>query len=206
MGRALPKEVVAAIELAINIAYSQNKRPDLKGIAAIFNASYEAARYINCRIRTINATGSYPKKKPGPKLLHGANQEEIEQCVREIVERDPEVQMKEILRVLKEKLDVELSTTTVSRFIKRKGIPLIGAGVGNRNIKKTMAMIAAEESEHLGQPGPGFVDSEQQRNLDEDRPMYNSPYAPTISDQNAANQLSIYGPPGQDLVAYGPYS
>ena len=211
MGRGLPKEVVAAIELAINIANSQNKHPDLKGIAAIFNASYEGVRYINCRIRTINETGSYPMKKPGPKLLRGANQEEIEQCVREIVERDPETQMKEIVHVLKEKLDVKLSTTTMSRFIKKKGIPLIGARGGpprnpfsKRNIKKTMARIASGKIENLGQRGPGSVDSQQCGNGEGIRPMYSSPYAPV--DQNAANLLSIYGRPEQELVAYDPYS
>ncbi|PMD41527.1 hypothetical protein L207DRAFT_528140 [Hyaloscypha variabilis F] len=214
MAPQLPKEVVSAIEVAINIAYSQNKRPDLKGIAAIFNTSYEAVRYINCRIRTIITTGTYPKKKPGPKLLRGANQEEIEQCVRQIVEQKPEVQLKEIVSVVKERLDVELGTTTMSRFIKAKGIPFIGGQGGpprnpysKRNIKKTLAMSAAGGSESSGSRGAGSVEGEQDENRDENRPMYCSPYAPAISDQNAANLLSIYGRPGQDYVAYGsPYS
>ena len=69
MAPQIPKEVVVAIELAINIAHSQGKRPDLKAIAAIFNTTYQSVRHIHVHIRTITTTGNYPKKKPGPKVL-----------------------------------------------------------------------------------------------------------------------------------------
>jgi hypothetical protein len=46
MAPRLPKEVAVAIELAINIAHSKGKRPDLEVIAAIFDTTYKSVRQI----------------------------------------------------------------------------------------------------------------------------------------------------------------
>ncbi|KAH8786563.1 hypothetical protein BGZ57DRAFT_924739 [Hyaloscypha finlandica] len=177
MAPQLPKEVVAAIELAINTAHSQGKRPDLKAIAAIFNTTYESVRFINCRIRTINTTGTYIKKKPGPKALRGADQEEIERSVRDVVASNAEMELKEVVRAVKERTGVELGTTTMSRFIKAR--------------ESVERQQAGTISEGLGA---------------ENRTTYSSPYASTLSDQNAVDLLRIYGRPEPDYAAYGAYS
>jgi transposase len=209
MAPQLPKEVVAAIELAINTAHSQGKRPDLKAIAAIFNTTYESVRFINCRIRTINTTGTYVKKKPGPKALRGADQEEIERSVREVVASNVEMELKEVVRAVKERTGVELGTTTMSRFIKARGIPFIGGKGG----PKGNGGRGRPGSKGRRKPGPEAESVERQQAGTiseglgaENRTTYSSPYASTLSDQNAVDLLRIYGRPEQDYAAYGAYS
>jgi transposase len=204
MAPRLPKEVGAAIELAIKIAHSKGKRPDLENIALIFDTTYQSVSQIRRRINTIAITGIDPRKKPGPKALGGADKDEIERCIRQMTESNPEVELKEISKVIQERFGTAVHTTILSRFIKARNIPFIG---GKGGLKKqgdrgsgkngSGSQPVVVEREHLISQGTSGA---------EDRTIYNSPYAPTMSQQNADNLLSIYGRPGQDHVAYGPYS
>ncbi len=200
----LPKEVGAAIELAIKIAHAKGKRPDLENIAFIFDTTYQSVSQIRRRINTIAITGIDPRKKPGPKALGGADKDEIEWCIRQMTERNPEVELKEISRVIQERFGMAVHTTILSRFIKARNIPFVGGKGGPKkqggrgsgeNGSSSQSVVV--EREHLISEGPSGA---------EDSTIYNSPYASTMSQQNADNLVSIYGPPGQDHVAYGPYS
>jgi hypothetical protein len=62
MAPRLPKEVGVAIELAIKIAHSKGKRPDLENIALIFDTTYQSVSQIRRRINTIAITGIDPRK------------------------------------------------------------------------------------------------------------------------------------------------
>jgi transposase len=116
----LPKEVPAAIELAINVAHSKGKRPNLENITAIFDTTYKSVRHIRRRINITAATGIDPRKKPGPKTFGGTNPDDIEQYIREVLERNAELDQRAISNILKEKFGVDIGRTTISRFIKAR--------------------------------------------------------------------------------------
>jgi transposase len=204
MAPRLPKEVGAALELAIKITHSKGKRPDLENIALIFDTTYQSVSQIRRRINTIAVTGIDPRKKPGPKALGGADKDEVERCIRGMTETNPQVELKEISRVIEERFGTAVHYTNLSRFIKARNIPFIGGKGGpkkqvgrgsSKNGSSSHPRVA--ERQHLISEGTSGA---------EDRTIYNSPYAPTMVEQNADNLGSIYGGPGQDHVAYGPYS
>jgi len=104
MASRLLKEVAAAIELAINITQSKGKRPDLENIAAILDTTYQSVHHIRQRINITAATGIDPRKKSGPKIFDGTNLDDIEQCIREILERNAELDQKAISNILKREI------------------------------------------------------------------------------------------------------
>lgn len=210
MSPHLPKEVVAAIELAVNIAHSQNKKADLKSIAAIFNTSYESVRFINKRVKTTLVTGVDPRKRPGPRRWKGANVDEIDQCIREAVGANPEIEQRAIKKLVEEKFGLETNPSSISRFIKAKNIPWIGGqggpkNHGGRGEKKGPPPPTQPVSLEGTAPGT-FSESTGAEN----KTLYSSPYgqqlAPPPIDETAIDLLRIYGGSGQSHVAFGPYS
>ena len=106
--------------------------------------------------------------------------------------------------MIEERFGTAVHYTNLSRFIKARNIPFIGGKGGpkkqvgrgsSKNGSSSHPRVA--ERQHLISEGTSGA---------EDRTIYNSPYAPTMVEQNADNLGSIYGGPGQDHVAYGPYS
>jgi hypothetical protein len=50
----------------------------------------------------------------------------IERCIKEVTEREREVDLNGVSRTVRENLGVEMRRSTVSRFIKVRGIPFLG--------------------------------------------------------------------------------
>lgn len=123
MARTLPKPVVEAIELAINIAHQQGKAPDLIKIAEIFNTTYESVGRIRRRIVRFARTGIDERKKAGPKPLKGQNEDEVAQFVRDLLAQRPELGQKAVSDCCLEKFGVRIGQSTISRLMKGRGIP-----------------------------------------------------------------------------------
>jgi transposase len=208
MSPRLPKEVVAAIELAINIAQARGLRPDLEGIATIFNTTYKSVTLIRRRINTIASTGIDPRKKAGPKPLGGVDQDEIERCIRELTARNEEVDLNGIARVVKERFGIEMGRSTVSRFIKARSIPFIG---GKGGPKGNGGTGRGRKPGPRRRPQPVLVDQEAAGTLSQlaaapDSSNYSSPYTESIAAQNAVELPRTYSRPPQNPAVYGPYS
>jgi hypothetical protein len=205
MSPRLPKEVVAAIELAINIAQSRGVRPDMESIASIFSTTYKSVTLIRKRINTISSTGIDPRKKGGPKPLGGADPDEIERCIREVTAKDEETDLNSIGVVVKERFGVELGRSTVSRFINARNIPFKGgrggpkgkggSGRGRAGSRRKPASVERQPTGLLPEVTAA-----------EDGTMYTSPYTPSMVAQNDANLASVYGQHAQNGAAHAPYS
>jgi transposase len=149
MAKTLPKPVVAAIELAIHTAHNNGKHPDLEAIAAIFNTTYKSVCCIRKRLVNFARTGIDPRKRPGPKLLKGQNDTQVATFVRNLLEMRPDFDQKKISHACEEEFGVKIGQSTISRLMKRNGIP---HKQSNRLYKKTKLVSTNPEGKVMVLP------------------------------------------------------
>jgi transposase len=121
MAKTLDKEVVAAIELAITTAQKAGRKPDLRGIAAIFNCTYKSVCSIRRRIEKHQRTGIDDRKRPGRKAL--ADWDGVIESIRGFLARRPGVHQSAICDYVFDEFGVRPSQATVSRLLRENGIP-----------------------------------------------------------------------------------
>ena len=172
MAKTLEKETVAAIEQAILTAQKANRHPDLHGIAAIFNTTYQSVCYIRRRIEKLQRTGVDDRKKSGRKPMpeEGA----MIEAVRALLLRRPELDQSAVSDYLFDEFGVRLCQATVSRIYKKNGIP---HKVSNKLYKKSKLFTMNPDK-----PGR-VVTGDMQRAVAVSAlfalpPTYRSPYAP----------------------------
>jgi hypothetical protein len=102
--------------------------------------------------------------------------------------------------VAKEIVGVEMGSSTVSRFIKKRGIPFIGGKGGPKGNGAT--------GRGRGRPGRRLKPVSMKKGVSgiERGTVCSSPYAPLIPDQNTSHLSRTCSQPGQDPTAHGPYS
>ncbi|KAF4635421.1 hypothetical protein G7Y89_g2677 [Cudoniella acicularis] len=88
MAPPLPKKVVEAIELAIDIAHKNNKIPNMNAIAESFNTTYSTVTYIRRRVLKIQKMSFDYRQPSDPKPLK--NQDKIAEAIRDLLQRRPE--------------------------------------------------------------------------------------------------------------------
>lgn len=205
MAKTLPKEVVTAIELAIQIAHAKGKIPDLVAIAAIYDTTYESCSRIRRRLVKFERTGIDDRKKAGPKPLKGMDGAQVASFIRKLLDSRPDLDQKGISACLLQEFGVVLGQSTVSRLMKANGIPHKQSNKFYRKTKlvstnpegKVMALPLENQDEgrdineegdemHLAAsalsqlPGLGLLQSEGE--------SYKSPYAAPTVVQNSGDE------------------
>jgi transposase len=162
MAKTLPKPVVAAIELAIHTAHNNGKHPDLEAIAAIFNTTYKSVCCIRKRLLNFARTGIDPRKRPGPKPLKGQNDTQVATFIRNLLERRPDFDQKKISQACEEEFGVKIGQSTISRLMKRNGIP---HKQSNRLYKKTKLVSTNPEGKVMPLPVVADVEGQSGREI-----------------------------------------
>ena len=121
MAKTLEKDVVAAIELAVVAAQRTGKSPDLHGIAAIFNCTYQSVCYIRRRMEKHQQTGVDDRKKAGRKP--SADHDKVAEAVKGLLESTPGLDQTTISEYIFDEFGVRMCQATVSRMLRRNAIP-----------------------------------------------------------------------------------
>jgi transposase len=178
MAKTLEKETVTAIEHAILTAQKAGKHADLHAIAGIFNCTYQSVCYIRRRIEKHQRTGIDDRKKAGRKPL--AQQELMAESIRNLLAKRPELDQSAISDCLFEEFGVRVCQATISRLLKKNGIP---HKISNKLYKKSKLFTTTAE----GKPMP--VEEDNSREVAASAlsslpngvygSSYKSPYPPT---------------------------
>jgi len=220
MAPRLPQHVVDAIEVAINIAHTAGKRPDMENIALIFNTTYESITRIRRRLRDFERTGVDNRKKSGRKRLQGLGEDEIAQFVGELIQTRPDLDQKGISEVLMERFQLKIGQSTISRLMKDKGIPHKRT---NRLYRKTKLVStnpegkvwAPRENESALEIGDGDGDGDgrelaasalSELNMMGNGVSYRSPYAESTPTQIGMGMEGLpITPSAQMIYGNSPY-
>jgi transposase len=146
MAKTLEKEVVAAIELTLVAAQKRGKNPDLHGIAAIFNCTYQSVCYIRRRIEKLQQTGVDDRKMAGRKP--SADRDKVAEAVKDLLERTPGLDQKAICEYIFDELGVKICQATVSRMLRRNEI---SHKVSNRLYRNSRLVTASGRASIDGQ-------------------------------------------------------
>jgi len=140
MAKILEKDTVAAIELAILTAQKAGRHPDLHAIAGIFNCTYQSVCYIRRRLEKLQKTGVDDRKKAGRKPL--ADQDRMAESIRGLLAKRPELDQSAISDYLFDEFGVRVCQATVSRLLKKNGIP---HKISNKLYKKSKLFTTSPE-------------------------------------------------------------
>jgi len=174
MAKTLEKETVAAIEQAIVTAQKAGRHPDLQAIASIFNCTYQSVCYIRRRIEKHQRTGIDDRKKAGRKPL--PDKDRMAESMRELLARRPELDQSAISDYVFEQFGVRLCQATVSRILKKNGIP---HKISNKMYKKSRLFITNGERQVIVDDGSREMAASALSSLPTAE-AYRGPYAPCI--------------------------
>jgi transposase len=121
MAKTLEKDTVAAIEHAILTAQRTGKNADLHAIAGIFNCTYQSVCYIRRRLERHQRTGIDDRKRAGRKPL--GDHDRMAASIRNLLAKRPELDQSAISDYLFDEFGVRVCQATVSRLLKKNGIP-----------------------------------------------------------------------------------
>jgi transposase len=142
MAKTLGKETVAAIEQAILTAQKAGRYADLPAIAAIFNCTYQSVCYIRRRVEKHQRTGIDERKKAGRKPFPEKNQMAL--SIREHLQRRPYLDQGALSNYLFEEFGRRVSQATISRLLKKDGIP---HKISNKIYKKSKLFNTQSEDQ-----------------------------------------------------------
>ena len=221
MARTLEKDTVAAIELAITTAQKAGRHPDLHAIGGIFNCTYQSVCYIRRRLEKLQRTGIDERKKVGRKPL--ADQDRMAESIRGLLARRPELDQSAISDFLFDEFGLRVCQATVSRLLKKNGIP---HKISNKLYKKSKLFTTNPEGKVMLEDNSRDVAASALSSLPTAmyESPYQSPYPPTdlagavmtFNNQAAANGSSYEdgqaasidvafngtSAPGTNLVSY----
>ena len=194
MAKTLEKEAVAAIEQAIFTAQQNGRHPDLHSIAAIFNCTYQSVCYIRRRIEKHQRTGVDDRKKSGRKPLPETNQ--MAASLRELLQKRPELDQAALSDFLLDRFGKRVCQATVSRMLKKNGIP---HKISNKLYKKTKLFTANGTLAPVEVRSKGVTTKASPDLPAVSHENYKSPYAPAVMSSSslaysmaaAANSISI---------------
>jgi hypothetical protein len=175
MAKTLEKETVAAIELAILTAQKGERHPDLHAIAGIFNCTYQSVCYIRRRLEKHQRTGLDDRKKAGRKPL--ADQQRMAESIRVLLAKRPELDQSAISDYLFDEFGVRVCQATISRMLKKNGIP---HKISNKLYKRSKLFTTNPGGKVMGEENSREVAASALSSL----PMalyetpYKSPYPP----------------------------
>ncbi|ESZ89871.1 hypothetical protein SBOR_9740 [Sclerotinia borealis F-4128] len=153
MAPPLPKDVVRAIEVAIECAWEASKTIDLKSIAHIFNTTPTTVIRIRKRLEKIRDTGVDERgKKQGPKFRYGEKEDEIKEWLTKLCEDHPEMKQAGITRLMEEKWGIKYGQSTVCRLIRIWKIP---HRVSNRMYGNSKLYVERESVGRVDMEGRG---------------------------------------------------
>ena len=174
MAKTLEKETVAAIERTILTAQKAGKNPDLYAIAGIFNCTYQSVCYIRRRLEKHQRTGIDDRKKAGRKPL--ADQDRMAESIKKLLAERPELDQSAISDCLFDEFGVRVCQATISRMLKKNGIP---HKISNKLYKKSKLFTTAPG----GKTVPVEVDNAREVAASALSSLpngtYKSPYPPT---------------------------
>ena len=176
MAKTLEKDTVAAIELAILTAQKAGRHPDLHAIAGIFNCTYQSVCYIRRRLEKHQKTGIDDRKKAGRKPL--ADQDRMAESIRGLLAKRPELDQCAISDYLFDEFGVRVCQATVSRLLKKNGIP---HKISNKLYKKSKLFTTNPEGRVIVEDNSREVAASALSSLPTAlyESPYKSPYPPT---------------------------
>ena len=176
MAKTLEKDTVAAIELAILTAQKAGRHPDLHAIAGIFNCTYQSVCYIRRRLEKHQKTGIDDRKKAGRKPL--ADQDRMAKSIRGLLAKRPELDQSAISDYLFDEFGVRVCQATVSRLLKKNGIP---HKISNKLYKKSKLFTTNPEGRVMIEDNSREVAASALSSLPTAlyESPYKSPYPPT---------------------------
>jgi len=121
MAPTLPKEVVAAIEVALARNREANRHPDMYAVAEVFNCSYQTVRHIKLRVETFLQTGVDDRKKSGRKPKF--NELLVIQEMRALLARQQGLDQSAVSDYLFETFGVRYTKSAISRMYTKYQIP-----------------------------------------------------------------------------------
>lgn len=169
MAKTLEKERVAAIELAILTAQKEGRHPDLHAVAGIFNCTYQSVCYIRRRLERHQKTGVDDRKKAGRKPL--ADQERMAESTRALLAERPELDQSAISDYLFDEFGVRVCQATISRMLKKNGIP---HKISNKLYKKSKLFTTNPEGKVMAEDNSREVAARALSSLP--TAMYEIPY------------------------------
>jgi transposase len=212
MAKTLEKDTVAAIELAILTAQKAGRHPDLHAIAGIFNCTYQSVCYIRRRVEKHQRTGVDDRKKAGRKPL--ADQDRMAESIRNLLAKRPELDQSAISDYLFDEFGVRVCQATVSRLLKKNGIP---HKISNKLYKKSKLFTTNPEGKVMVEDNSREVAASALSSLPTSmyESPYKSPYPPTdmasavmtFSGQAASNASSYedsQAPSSIDMTFHSP--
>jgi transposase len=176
MAKTLEKDTVAAIELAILTAQKAGRHPDLHAIAGVFNCTYQSVCYIRRRLEKHQKTGIDDRKKAGRKPL--ADQDRMAESIRGLLAKRPELDQSAISDYLFDEFGVRVCQATVSRLLKKNGIP---HKISNKLYKKSKLFTTNPEGRVMVEDNSREVAASALSSLPNAlyESPYKSPYPPT---------------------------
>jgi transposase len=173
MAKTLEKETVSAIELAILTAQKAGRPADVHAIAGTFNCTYQSVCYIRRRLEKHRETGIDDRKKPGRKPL--ADQERMAESIRNLLAKRPELDQSAISDYLYDDFGVRVCQATISRLLKKNGIP---HKISNKLYKKSKLFRTDGEPKARRVEDPREVAASALSELPSTAPInpYKSPY------------------------------
>lgn len=201
MAKTLQKETVVAIEQAILAAQQAGRHPDLHAIAAIFNCTYQSVCYIRRRIDKHQKTGVDDRKKPGRKPI--PEQDRMASSLRELLQNRPELDQSALSDYLFDEFGKRVCQATISRILKRNGIP---HKISNRLYKKSKLFTAQEGQVRLEDSSRALAASALSELPTAPYESYRSPYTPTAvpSSNTASSMDSTLAPITMDFSKEAP--
>ena len=192
MAKTLEKEVVAAIEMAIITAQKAGRHPDLHAIAAIFNCTYQSVCYIRRRIEKHQRTGLDERKKAGRKPV--GDQAKMAESIKALLARRPELDQSAICDYLFDEHGVRICQATVSRLLKRNGIP---HKISNKLYKKSK-LFTTNEGQQVAEEG--FRNMAGSLSI-ASHETYRSPYTSTVPSRDVSFVNPTQAP--SSIIDYG---
>jgi transposase len=172
MAKTLEKETVTAIEHAILTAQKAGKHADLHAIAGIFNCTYQSVCYIRRRLEKHQRTGIDDRKKAGRKPLAGHDR--MAESIRNLLAKRPELDQSAISDYLLDEFGVRVCQATISRILKKNGIP---HKISNKLYKKSKLFTTNPDGKVMVEDNAREVAASALSSLPNG--VYKSPYPPT---------------------------
>jgi transposase len=196
MAKTLEKETVTAIEHAILTAQKAGRHPDLHAIAGVFNCTYQSVCYIRRRLEKLQRTGVDDRKKAGRKPL--ADQDRMAESIRNLLAKRPELDQSAISDYLFDEFGVRVCQATVSRLLKKNGIP---HKISNKLYKKSKLFATTLEGKTVVEDREREVAASALSELP--TASYESPYKSPYPPADLASAAMAFG--GQVVGNSEPY-